>query len=140
MHRFYLEDNLGEGMLVIKDKAILHQLRSVLRVQKGGEVVFFNQKNELKGLDFIYEFKNMERTSANFLLKEKKENMREPNRKLVLYQSLVKKDKFEQILQHATEVGGFEFVPVISARSEKKSLNQERCQKILREAAEQSGR
>jgi len=126
--------------LVIKDKAILHQLRSVLRVQKGEQVIFFKDKNEFKGLDFVYELKNMERASANLLFKEKKENTCEPNRKLVLYQSLIKKEKFEQILQHSTEVGVFEIVPVISARSEKKSLNQERCQKILREAAEQSGR
>jgi len=43
-------------------------------------------------------------------------------------------------LEKATEVGVSEIVPVISARSEKKSLNQERCEKILKEAAEQSGR
>ena len=125
---------------MIKDKAILHQLRSVLRIQKGEQVVFFKDKKEFKGLDFMYELKNMERTSANFLFKEKKENIREPRRKLVLYQSLIKKEKFEQILQHSTEVGVFEIVPMISARSEKKSLNQDRCDKILREAAEQSGR
>lgn len=140
MHRFYLEENIGEGILVIKDKAILHQLRNILRIQNSDEAIFFNDKNEFKGLDFVYELKNMERASANFLFKEKKENIREPNRKLVLYQSLIKKEKFEQILQHATEVGVFEFVPIISARSEKKSLKQDRCEKILREAAEQSGR
>ena len=125
---------------MVKEKSLLHQLRSVLRVQKNGEVVFWNDKNEYKCLDFVYALKNMERASANFLFKEKFENMREPNRKLVLYQSLIKKDKFEQILQHATEVGVFEIIPVISARSEKKSLNPQRCEKILREAAEQSGR
>ena len=131
---------MGEDILVIKEKAILHQLRNVLRVQKGNEAAFFYDKSEFKGIDFIYELKNMERTSANFFLKEKKENLREPNKKLVLYQSLIKKEKFEQILQHATEVGVFEIIPVISKRSEKKSLNKERCEKIVREAGEQSGR
>ena len=140
MHRFYLDEKLGEGVLVVKDKSLLHQLRSVLRVQKNGEIIFWNDKNEYKGLDFVYALKNMERASANFLFKEKIENMREPNRKLILFQSLIKKDKFEQILQHTTEVGVFEIIPVISARSEKKSLNPQRCEKILREAAEQSGR
>lgn len=126
--------------MLIKDKAVLHQLRNVLRVQKNGEVVFWNDKSEFKGMDFVYLIKNMERTSANFLFKEKKENLREPNRKLILFQSLIKKEKFEQILQHTTEVGVFEITPVISARSEKKSLNTQRCEKILREASEQSGR
>ncbi|MEK7560320.1 MAG: RsmE family RNA methyltransferase [Patescibacteria group bacterium] len=140
MHRFYLDEKLGEEILVIKEKSLLHQLRSVLRVQKQGKVIFFNDKGEFKGLDFIYELKNMERTSANFLLKEKVENMREPRRRLTLYQSLIKKEKFEQVLQHTTEIGVFEFFPIISARSEKKSLNFERCEKVLKEAAEQSGR
>ena len=140
MHRFYLDENLGEGILVIKDKVILHQLRNVLHIQKGERAIFFNAKNEFREFDFVYELKNTERTSANFLFKEKKENTREPNKKLILYQSLVKKEKLEQILQHCTEIGVSEFVPVISARSEKKSLQKDRCEKILRESTEQSGR
>lgn len=139
-HRFYLDENLGEGILSIKDKQILHQLRNVLRIQKGGQMEFFNGENDFKGIDFVYELKNIERNSANFLFKEKSENMREPNKRLFLFQALIKKDKFESVLQHGTEVGISEFIPVIAKRSEKKSISHERCEKILREAAEQSGR
>src|SRR3989344_4543841 len=110
MHRFYFPQQIDKDILVLKEKPILHHV------------------------------KNIDGGSANFMFRERVENTREPSRKLVLFQSLIKKDKFEWVLEKATEVGGSEIVPVISARKEKKSLNQERCEKILKEAAEQSGR
>jgi 16S rRNA (uracil1498-N3)-methyltransferase len=54
--------------------------------------------------------------------------------------ALIKKDNFELVLEKATELGVTRIVPVQCARSEKKGLNYERVQKILREASEQSGR
>lgn len=140
MNRFFLNERIGADILIVKDKAILHQLRNVLRLRKGDFIGFFNDFDEQIGFDFVAELKNIERTSANFLIKEKKENTREPNRKLVLYQSLIKKERFEQVLQHGAEIGIFEFVPIISKRAGKKSIQYDRCYKILREASEQSGR
>ncbi|MEK7503340.1 MAG: RsmE family RNA methyltransferase [Patescibacteria group bacterium] len=140
MHRFYLNEKLDTNILVVKDKAILHQLKNVLRLRKGDLISFFNNEGAESGFDFSAELKNIERASANFLIKEKKENTREPNKKIILYQSLVKKERFEQILQHGAEIGISEFFPVVSRRAGKKSLQQDRCEKILREASEQSGR
>jgi RsmE family RNA methyltransferase len=57
---------------------------------------------------------------------------------VVLFASLIKKDKFEWVLEKCTELGVSEFVPVISERSEKKGLNIERARKIIKEASEQS--
>jgi len=68
------------------------------------------------------------------------ENKNEPELKIALYQSLSKKDKFEWVLEKGTEVGIFEFIPIITERTEKLGLNMERAEKILKEAAEQSER
>ena len=63
-----------------------------------------------------------------------------PKRELTVFFSLIKKDNIELILQKGTELGVTHFVPVLSARSEKKGINLERAQKILIEATEQCGR
>lgn len=140
MHRFYFPYQLDKEIIMVKDRPMIHQMRDVLRLRRGDRIALFNDKPEYIGYDFIAEAKNIEFGLVNFMLREKVENKREPSKKLVLFQSFVKKDKFEWVLEKATEVGVSEIVPVISARSEKKSLNTERCAAILKEAAEQSGR
>src|SRR3989344_3309844 len=140
MHRFYLTQKLDKEIVIIKERPMVHQFRDVLKLRKGERVVFFNNDPEFVGSDFIVELKNIDGGAANFMLRERVDNQRESSKKLILYQSLIKKDKFEWILEKATEIGVLEIVPMISARSEKKSLNLIRCQNILKEAAEQSGR
>lgn len=141
MHRFYLIQQPDREIVLVKDRSLVHQIKNVLKIRKGEKVAFFNDKPEYVGHDFICELKNTEGSNAAvFMFREKAENHKEPSKKLTLYQSLVKKDKFEWVLAKATEVGVVEITPVISARSEKKSLNKERCLSILKEAAEQSGR
>jgi len=63
-----------------------------------------------------------------------------PKREVWLFPSLIKNSNFDWILEKATELGVSHIVPVISERSEKKDLNFERSQKIMKEASEQSGR
>ncbi|KKT21432.1 MAG: Ribosomal RNA small subunit methyltransferase E [Candidatus Giovannonibacteria bacterium GW2011_GWC2_43_8] len=144
MNRFFLNQILDNEIIMIKDRAMVHQMRDVLKLRKGEKAVFFNANPECLGFDFIAELKNIEGVGhggqAVFMFREKLENIREPSKKLILYQSLIKKDKFEWVLGKATEAGVSEIVPVISARSEKKSLNIRRCQMILKDSAEQSVR
>ena len=63
-----------------------------------------------------------------------------PDREVVLYQSLIKKDKMEWVVEKATELGVSKIIPIISERSEKKGLNLERARRIAIEASEQCGR
>jgi 16S rRNA (uracil1498-N3)-methyltransferase len=67
----------------------------------------------------------------------------EPAIKITLYQAMLKADKFELILQKGVELGASAFVPYLSERCvTKKPLEGKllRWQKIIQEAAEQSGR
>lgn len=70
----------------------------------------------------------------------------EPPYKAVVYQALVKGDRFDTVLQKATELGAAEFVPVITSRCtvklEKSEYRKkvERWQRIVYEAAKQCGR
>lgn len=139
-HRFFLNQQLTKEIIVVKDRVNFHQMRDVLKLRKGEKVAFFNASPEYIGFDFVSELKNIDGGATVFMFREKVANEKEPSKKLVLYQSLIKKDKFEWVLEKAAELGASEIVPVISARSEKKSINIPRCQIILKEAAEQSGR
>ena len=108
-----------------------HQIKNVLRIKARERIILFDGS----GYDYICEF-----DGKNAKIIEKVLNRREPERKIYLFQSLLKKDKMEWVFQKGTEIGVFEFAPILSARSIKKDFNQARAEKIIREAAEQSGR
>ena len=67
-------------------------------------------------------------------------NKNEPENYVILYCPILKKENFEIAVQKAVEVGVKEIVPIITARTVKFGLNKERLEKIIKEAAEQSGR
>ncbi len=75
-----------------------------------------------------------------------REALHEPEATLVLYQSLIRANRFDLVLEKGTEIGVSRFVPVISARSlvqgdgEPAAARGERWRRIVIEAAEQSGR
>jgi 16S rRNA (uracil1498-N3)-methyltransferase len=69
----------------------------------------------------------------------------EPKVAVTLYQCVIKADKFDLVLQKATELGVATLVPVISNRTVARlgrtmESKQARWESIVREAAEQSGR
>ena len=87
-------------------------------------------------------------TGNEVLLKvhSEKESDNEPPYKAVVYQALVKGDRFDTVLQKSTELGASDIVPVITSRCTVKlteseySKKVERWQKIVREASKQCGR
>ncbi len=135
LHRFYIEENLREGEITLRDEEVLHQLRDVFRLSKGDKVIFFNND----GFDYIYEANLISKKEAGFTFVQKTSNII-PKSKVTLYMSLIKKDNFELVLEKCTEIGVTHFVPVLTERTQNKNLNIERAQKILKEASEQCGR
>src|SRR6185503_3112201 len=61
-------------------------------------------------------------------------------REVTLYCSILKKENFELVCQKATEVGAYAICSIIAERTVKTGLNRPRLEKIIKEAAEQSGR
>jgi len=69
----------------------------------------------------------------------------EPSVRLVLYQALIKGQRFDWVLEKGTELGVAAFVPAVSGRSQVRpsqasSARLERWRRVIVEAAEQSGR
>ena len=136
LHRFYIKENINlDKELVIQDKDLINQVRNVFRMKKNDRVIFFDGS----GMDFVSEILVLEKNKMIVIPKEEKEAVI-LKKNITLFQVLVKKDNFEFIAEKCTGVGVSSIVPVISERSEKKSVNIERIEKILKEASEQSGR
>lgn len=137
LHRFYIEEKLiNKSSVLITRLSLVNQLRNVFRFEKGDKVILFDNS----GYDFLCVIEKYENDSVSFQIIETSENSVLPIRETYLFASIVKKDNFEWIVEKATELGVSHIIPIVSARSEKKDLNIDRLQKIIIEAAEQSGR
>lgn len=136
LHRFYIEQPLGEELVVV-EKELVHQWISVFRYKSGDEVILFSSANV--GVDYIYSISSASKTEVALSFVSQKKNIT-PTRNITLCMAVVKKDTFENIVRHATELGVSKIIPILASRSEKKNLNLERLNTIIRESAEQSGR
>ena len=136
LNRFFLNIDLDSPKIRITDLEVLNQVRNVLRLKSGDQFVICDGKlNEaLVSVDTF----NKDSIEAEVLSVNRNQN--EPERHVVLYCSVLKKENFELVAQKATEVGVKEIVPIITERTVKLNLNIERLEKIIKEAAEQSGR
>jgi len=139
MHRFFLTDfRRVKERIQIFDSEQVHQIKNVLRLKPGEEVVVFDSG----GQQFLIILESINNFIIGKILKEIKKNV-EPKIKINLYQALLKKDKFEQIVKWGTSLGINKFVPVVTERSIVREVSEEklkRWQKIIKESAEQSGR
>lgn len=136
-HRFFVKDSLaGAKHILIKDADLIHQIRNVLRMTVGGQVVLLDGTGR-EYTAFITDI-NFKGITCDILKSVKSSTL--PRREITLAFSLIKKDKMEWILQKGTELGVTRFLPFISDRSEKKGFNRERALAIVKEAVEQSQR
>ncbi len=136
LHRFYIKEKIGErGQVTLSDQGIIHQMKNVFRFIAGARVVLFDGS----GHEYLAIIVSIRYDKVVLeILEVKDKTPKGPS--LWLFASLIKKDHFEWIIEKASELGVTGIVPIVSERSEKKSLNMVRGQKILTEASEQSGR
>jgi 16S rRNA (uracil1498-N3)-methyltransferase len=136
-HRFFSQEKLGtKSSKHISHGPLVNQLKNVFRLSVGDKVILFDSS----GFDSVAVIEGYEKDTVSFSIVETFLNTTKPSREIFLFASIVKKDTFEWIAQKATELGVSHIVPIMSERSEKKNLNDERLKKIIIEASEQSGR
>lgn len=139
LHNFFIEQNLKNsktGEILVADPEKIHQWLRVFRYKAGDKVVLLDGS----GFEFECEFKGLSPGGAELQILKVGENVKMPAQELFLFQSLIKNDKLEWVLQKGTELGVSRFMPILADRSEKKSLNIMRAKKIIVEASEQCGR
>jgi len=141
MHRFFLPSSAIQSDSILFPSDNAHQIFRVLRLRAGDQVTV------LDGLGRQYRVEltvvSLENVSGKVL--ERAAISGEPPVHLSMYLCLTQREKFEWMLQKCTEVGISEYTPVLSSRSlvqDAESLDNKlpRWQRIIQEAAEQSGR
>ena len=132
--RLFFSNTLSADTTDRLDKSQSHYLAKVMRIKESEVFSIFNQNGEweaevLKISKGIVEFKTVKQL-------RKKESSKE----LWLAFSPIKSNYQNFMIQKATELGVTKFLPVIFDRTVVRKINNERLQKIVIEASEQSNR
>jgi len=143
MHRFYVEQDLiRENYISIIGSDVNH-IKNVLRLRQGDEIVICNGQ----GKDYYCIINRVSDNEIVAKIDAVRDTEAELKSRIVLFQGLPKKDKFELIIQKAVELGAAEIVPVMTGRvvvkledKKKEEKKMQRWQAIAMEAAKQSGR
>ena len=140
--RFYVPpDAVRDSSVVLPDGAA-RQTRVVLRLRPGDTVIVFDGGES----EWPVTLSRVDSTAVEGTIGEPDFPDTEPACGVTILQALIKPDRFEQVLQKGTELGACKFVPVATARVQPaddaaaSKSRFERWQRIVREAAEQSGR
>ncbi len=140
LHRFLIEPQITDisttSHVVIKDSDLIHQLLHVFRYEAGTELIIFNGN----GIDYSAVIESIDKKSVTINIVSQKASQYIGKSYISLFQSITKSSTFDTIVEKATELGVGNIIPIISERSERKDINSERLNKIIKEAIEQSGR
>lgn len=140
-YRFFISPDQIQNESVILSGDQAHQISSVLRLHDGDHVFVLDNS----GWQYEVILHSVESLKVVGSIISKQSSRNEPAVNLTLYQSLLKRDNFEWVLQKGTELGITSFIPIITQRTivRQKSIRENklaRWQRIVSEAAEQSGR
>lgn len=122
-------------MLTLTDSDLIHQVSTVFRMQKGDRIILCDGKNK----EAEIEITDLSKKSLDGKVLSTR-TIPPLSKNIHLFVSLPKKSLFETIVEMTTELGVATITPILAERSVKTGLNDERINKIAREAAELSGR
>ena len=139
MHRFIVPGTpeIGEDLTLPAD--ISHQIARVLRLHEGDEIRLLDGEGGewTASLTRIDPKQSLAHAMSAF------EGSPEPIAQITLYAALIKYDRFEFMLQKATELGVSRLVPFVSAYTNARPPSDNRLsrwRRVIAEAVEQSGR
>ncbi len=141
MARFFVtEEQIGDDFIVLSGENADHA--KVLRLKVGEEVTVCDGL----GNECLCTISDVSNGQVCLVVNHRQASASEAKVKVSVYMAFSKGDKFEHVIQKATELGAYEIIAFPSARCvskpDEKSLKKklDRWQKIAASAAEQSGR
>jgi 16S rRNA (uracil1498-N3)-methyltransferase len=143
MHRFFVPPELLKttSIDIALPKNLAHQIRDVLRLNVGESLILLDNSGD----EILAIVAKSSKTEVEVHLIERRPGKNEPEVRIILCQGLLKSARFEWILEKGTELGVSVFSPIICHRSmagleDTGPTKFQRWQRIIQEAAEQSGR
>ena len=140
VHRFFVPPSNIEDERATLTADASRQLARVLRARTGDGVIVLDDS----GYEYAVTLDSVSTRAASGVIYDRYLGEGETRLAITLYQGLMKADRFEYVLQKGTELGITRFVPIISERTVARNVispnRLERWHRIMREAAEQSGR
>lgn len=138
MHRFFAQRKAGDLLYLAKED--IKHFKDVLRIKDDEEVEVY-----IDGSGYIAVLNSYTKDELSLKIISEIKEQYEPNIKITLFQSLVKSDKMDFIIQKAIEMGAYSIVPIETKRSivKKKDIKDkklERYKNIAKAAAMQSKR
>ncbi len=140
-YRFFVSPDQIHGSRLKLTGSQARQIYSVLRLREAEHILALDNR----GWQYAVRLDKVTSDLVTGEIISREQAAGEPQTELTLFQSLLKKDNFEWILQKGTELGVVRFVPLITQRcvvrqKTIKPAKLQRWQRIIGEAAEQSGR
>lgn len=133
--RLFVEGPLVEGQVVTLGGGQAHYLGKVMRAAEGDAVILCD---DLTG-EWASEVASAGKRTVELTVRHKlREREQVPD--LWLCPALLKKDRFDVVLEKATELGVCRIQPVLTRRCVADKLNLERARTVTLEAAEQCAR
>ena len=129
---FYVNPLNVNGSTFQLDKAESNHATRVLRLKKGDEICLLNGA----GIGYHAKIKSIGKNVSG-TIKESLHDLGENKYSVILAPALIKRDRFELMLEKATELGVNEIQPLTFERCVKKTMNFERSQKIVISSAKQ---
>lgn len=136
LQRFIDTFDLSKNTLEITESELVNQLKNVFRFSAGDRFILCDGN----GTEAEVVIQTIDQKSSTVKIEKAYQNTNEPQTKVHLFCSILKRENFELVVQKATEVGVTEITPILCERTVKTNLNLERLKKIAHEAAEQSSR
>ncbi len=141
MHRFFVTPTAMRDETVLLDARTAHQLREVLRLGPGAEIMVLDGS----GYEYRVNITHLSRSGVEGRVLSQAQAPGEPGTQITLYQAMLKGEKFEWLLQKGTEIGISRFAPLLTqrcVRTDRASLlkKEDRWRRIIQEAAEQARR
>ncbi len=133
--RLFVDDELGEGQIFALEGNHAHYLGKVMRVAEGDAIILCDNVTGEWAASVTQVDKRRVAVRVDQRLRP-----REQVPDFWLCPALLKKDRFDWVLEKATELGVRAIHPVLMRRCVATSLNPDRAQTIVTEAAEQCAR